>query len=749
MLRKIRELSILLCFILFLNHFIVGVCISSPVVSTDFFAGSWRDTFKDTVGIETLDNLKLSNGYIDLETAPTTYDMFNGINGDPPNSTLWEIIDDGYTIEIENNMLKTTVSPASASWNYMMARTNYSFSWDHNITWRQNLHDNSGGMYYHFFAFDGRDDSILLGINKDSVNDHHIYNYKTAVDYEFSSTSLTGWHNFAINFTDGYLEIFVDGVREWYYTFEATSIKYQFGTAASNQASTIYTDDIIIALPKPTGNLTSTNIDLPKGYTWDSLVINKTEFGSGNEINVTILENSTYKPIQGFINLTGTSIDISSLDHKKYPSIHLKAHFSSMVFFSPALMDWKVTWLDTIPPTTPSGFTVDNPHSGYSLILSWYPNKEPDFENYVIYYSKDNVTFNWLSNCSRETISFIHYGLSAGTTYYYKIASADKVPNQSPDSIVIQGISDLDYDSDGLGDTIDPDDDNDGIPDIDDLYPFRDINDMEITLDNLTKDVDDLRSWLRIATTNIVANINVTNITLHERLDELDAMINAFYNNLSEDLAKVLSDLQLHDLATGQNHTIIIALLNELLEGQIEKEKIAELREMLIKLADNVSVHDQSLANYIMNMVKDLDEFENETNRQIGIINDTLVTLDKLELILQDLEDLGVILDLMDEEIQDSFDERSTREEDDEHWFTIQLLLIILLILLIVILILTFVIITRIRINKTPKISDTEPQNIERGGIVKQPEAQSPRPSTTPISNGPIQPPQIPPTIGQ
>jgi predicted GH43/DUF377 family glycosyl hydrolase len=588
------------------------------------------------------------------------------------------------------------------------------------------------------------------------------------------------------------------------------------------------------------GQLTSTKITLPEGLTWNRLTINKTVPGIHNSLNVTILDGETYLPITGFENLTGAVIDISSIDYLLHPTIRLKATFVGKNESSPILHDWSVSWVDTIPPAIPSGLTINNPFTGYSLILSWDSNSELDLDSYVIYISTDNVTFNWLTNISAGPIAFIHNGLTQGITYFYKIAAADEVPNQSPFTYVVEGVPDTDYDGDNIGDIDDPDDDNDGIPDFSDPYPLNPLNDIESTIDymnitiediqtrviiiqtilenlnltellnainylnqtlptkiddlsnqltgvndslmgmvtdsetniltelanvdtslsneiplsneiqnalvSITNDIidmntsisdelttllntmttehDSLQQWLELVLDLIDTNLTKTNNTLHSQLDYLDQSITNFYNNLEDDIGDVLSDLLMHDQITGQNHTDIIGLLLDLLDGQIEKEQIEDLKTRLINLANDLSGHNQTIADDIMDVVSDIDAFEDNVNQQLNRINNTLDQLAKLEEILGDLEELDQSLEQTEENIQDSVDERSTRDEDEKRFFMIELFLIILFILLI--------------INLTATILMRKRKK-EEDGPSRAPEREQPPPP----------PPQIPTNEGQ
>lgn len=875
---------------------VAGPAASAPVIINEDSGGSWGDNFTDTLGIETWDNLRLWENGVALDNYTLLFDDFTGTNGDPPDSGIWTLWDDGWDLDIQSNTLHSYADPPSPTWAFEMVENKNPLSMPHTITWRQQVHTVSTGMYAHFFIIKASDDSFMLNFDQNNAGQYNIYNY-ISTGGALLGMGISGWHDYKITYDNGYVDVYYDGDVKHSYDFGPIPVKYRIGTYMQLTASTIYTDDVLITANYTTGNMTSTEIILPAGQAWESLTVNKSEFGQENIINVTILDGATYQPILGFENLTGSDIDITGIDEVMYPTIRLRAHFYSDGNPSPVLHDWNVTWADTIPPITPTGFKVNNPFNGYSLVLSWNPNQEPDNEYYLLYYSLDNITFYRLTSLDNNTLFYTHYGLTKGTTYYYKIAAGDEIPNQSPFSEVIEGIPDMDYDGDGIGDIPDPDDDNDGTPDFSDPYPLNPLNDLETriidiqtilanfnltdltntikylnqtlplkiddlstqltavndslmtritqlesnilsdlqsvnaslyseiqnllseitsdilemmtslemleanltaqhdslnssidilsdlvesehaltrseildmlnnsldmlqTLDtnmtahdtdiknlitalddlvknennltrdqlidnateilnqlqivdqnildaisglntstsaqltnllnNMTAEHENLEQWLDIVLDGIEYDLAAANETLHKQLSDLDASMTSFFYNLNSDISDIRSGLIEHDKKSGQNHSDIIGLLDDLLAGQIEKEKIHELRTFLINLAGNLSGHNQTIADDIMDVVEDIDKFEVETDTQLERINKTLEDLAKLEQILGDLQALDQSLEQAEEEIQDSIDERSTKEEDEERFVMLELFLIIVLILLVINMILT------------------------------------------------------------
>jgi hypothetical protein len=741
-----RMCTIVVTLCLVLSSIFITQAGATPVIVEDENNGSWTDHFDDSTGVSSSSNVTIENGDVKLspEGIPSVINWDHEYTADvEPEAVGWTISENavGDLANASGGVLLLDTTPENAWWWYT-----YSWGASNSVgaTFEARLKVESSNFGIKVFVRDGTywegivifPDRIMLFSDTfnvyfmDTTDSYHTYrftvknnDYMIYVD-DVLRINGTGQHNVGTgsnvcSFGDtddippGY-----DGKSEWDY------VRFNVSGAFP---------------PLPygynlNGSITSTEISLPSGLSWNSLFINKTEPGSENSINVSVLDGATNQPIQGYENLTNTDIDISGIDPVTHPTIRLKAHFVGNGSSTPVLHNWKVTWLDTIPPTTPSGLNINNPYTGFSLILNWDYNFDSDFENYIVYCSTDNVTFYWLANFSVETTSYIHYGLIAGVTYYYKIAAADDVPNQSPFSYVVEGVPDLDYDGDNIGDIDDPDDDNDGIPDFSDPYPLNPLNDIESTIDymnmtiedvqtrviiiqtilenlnltelvnilnylnqtlppkiddlstqltsvndslmgrvtdaetnilseiaivdaslsneiqnalvSITNDIidmnsslsdelttllntmttehDGLQQWLELVLGLIDSNLTTTNDTLHSQLDYLDQSITNFYNNLEDDIGDVSSDLQLHDQTTGQNHSDIIGLLGELLDGQIEKEQIDDLKTRLINLANDLSGHNQTIADDIMDVVNDIDAFEDNINQQLLDINNTL-----------------------------------------------------------------------------------------------------------------------------
>jgi predicted GH43/DUF377 family glycosyl hydrolase len=115
------------------------------------------------------------------------------------------------------------------------------------------------------------------------------------------------------------------------------------------------------------GNLSSKAIAPPAGHDWTRLVVDKSEPWPTTTIKVTILDGSTGAPIIGFVNMSASDIDISTLDVVMHPTIKLLATFAGNGSATPALDSWAIKFTDNAPqinetttgaPTTGDPYTV-------------------------------------------------------------------------------------------------------------------------------------------------------------------------------------------------------------------------------------------------------------------------------------------------------------------------------------------------------------------------------------------------------
>jgi len=99
---------------------------------------------------------------------------------------------------------------------------------------------------------------------------------------------------------------------------------------------------------RESGTYVSENITCPLNDSWNTLFINKTE-SPNTHIKISILNAADNSPISGFENIPlEGEINISSINSAFYPSIRLKASFTSNGKNSPALFSWAINWKERV-----------------------------------------------------------------------------------------------------------------------------------------------------------------------------------------------------------------------------------------------------------------------------------------------------------------------------------------------------------------------------------------------------------------
>ncbi len=123
-------------------------------------------------------------------------------------------------------------------------------------------------------------------------------------------------------------------------------------------------------------NLLSEPISLAQYYSWDRLMINKTE-SENHDITVSVLDNATDQAIPGLGDLNGSDIDISSLDAALYPVIRLNATFAGNGSATPLLDSWGVSW-ENQPPVLddPIGFNPLYRTESFNISMAAFDNQE-------------------------------------------------------------------------------------------------------------------------------------------------------------------------------------------------------------------------------------------------------------------------------------------------------------------------------------------------------------------------------------
>lgn len=105
------------------------------------------------------------------------------------------------------------------------------------------------------------------------------------------------------------------------------------------------------------GSLISVRVELPSGFEWQTLAVEKSE-PPGTSITVTILDPRTGLSVSGFAGLSATTVSLSALDSRSLRALILQATLTGDGSTTPILDRWSVTF-GTPPP--PSWFDLYRP----------------------------------------------------------------------------------------------------------------------------------------------------------------------------------------------------------------------------------------------------------------------------------------------------------------------------------------------------------------------------------------------------
>jgi PKD repeat protein len=120
---------------------------------------------------------------------------------------------------------------------------------------------------------------------------------------------------------------------------------------------------------------------------------------------------------------------------------------------------------DLTPPSAPKGLEVKQVAEGEALILTWNLVSDPDLDHYDLYVIDSTGNESKIGNIIAGTTTYTHENLQNGQIYRYYLKAVDTSNNPSIKSLTVEGMPDVDSDSDGIYDMADYDDDDDGLSD--------------------------------------------------------------------------------------------------------------------------------------------------------------------------------------------------------------------------------------------------------------------------------------------
>ena len=174
------------------------------------------------------------------------------------------------------------------------------------------------------------------------------------------------------------------------------------------------------------GTLTSKPITLTTNMCWDSIIVNKTEPEDSSTLNITIFDDFSNQPISSFMNVTGTEIDISSINPIIHNAIKLQALFGSTGENTSILYDWSVNWTANNPPkfidiTSPS--SINRTKSAWICInVTDHEESEKNLTVKVEYKSPSDP--EWQTSCISTTCySTDHWNCTFATSRFNEVGS--------------------------------------------------------------------------------------------------------------------------------------------------------------------------------------------------------------------------------------------------------------------------------------------------------------------------------------
>ncbi len=291
----------------------------------------------------------------------------------------------------------------------------------------------------------------------------------------------------------------------------------------------------------------------------------------------------------------------------------------------------------SIPPT-PSGLTATNSQDGSTISLSW---TAPDSWNekitgYRIYRSMDGTNYANIANNGPNNLAYSDQDVIKGRTYYYAIVTVDGTGALSDMSKGVSLTCDLDTDQDGFGNGVDPDDDNDGVPDFSDAFPLDATETLDTDLDGKGNNADTDDDNDGIIDTLDTEPLNPLNGIQHavEYLNTTLKKVNTNLTKMRTDVASMNGNLTALVQDFSDMETTLTGLLTSV-EVQMTALSSdfaglnASMREQLQDLQTQLQDVNASLKKDISDVATELHSFRTATATSLQQIKDMLGRHDK------------------------------------------------------------------------------------------------------------------------
>jgi parallel beta-helix repeat protein len=214
-------------------------------------------------------------------------------------------------------------------------------------------------------------------------------------------------------------------------------------------------------------------------------------------------------------------------------------------------------------------------------------------------------------------------------------------------------------------------------------------DELNTLLGTLTTDNNALRNWLDIVLTQIDANLTNAESVLAGKMDELNNTMTLFNNDLVTDISSVLSSVQDHDIATGENHSDIVGKLDDLLSGGVGEVDLSELKDMITNLASNLSSSNQSISSDLLGVADDITSFQDQITQDLAEIETALQDIEDVQAVLDKLDDLETNLTQANDQLEDKIEDIPAAKEEEGGFGLTEILLLVVIVLLIIVLLVT------------------------------------------------------------